>query len=62
MKERDETRNVQVIDRDSAETHRRVYERPVLLALGEIRTLTLGASPGAGESAGGEVRYYNPGP
>lgn len=62
MSESDSLTSVYLPDRKPEVRSRRPYRRPVLQTLGEIRTLTLGASPGTGESAGGEVRYYNPGP
>jgi len=61
MTERDESIKYQETGADPGRTARRAYRRPTLRALGEIRTLTLGASPGTGESAGGEIRYFNSG-
>jgi len=62
MSKSDSLTYVHVPERETPVAPRRAYRRPRLQVLGEIRTLTLGASPGTGESAGGEVRYYNPGP
>lgn len=39
---------------------RRPYEAPCLLPLGDLRELTLGASPGAGDS-GGPTTFRCPG-
>jgi hypothetical protein len=35
---------------------RRVYVAPAILALGDLRDLTLGGSPGVGDSGGGATQ------
>jgi len=39
---------------------RKVYTKPRLEDLGDLRTLTLGGSPGTGESSGGGTRKRRP--
>jgi hypothetical protein len=44
----------------AARPPRRAYEAPAVLPLGDLRELTLGASPGAGDS-GGPTTFRCPG-
>lgn len=47
--------------RGDGEVSRKPYRKPTVLVLGDLRTLTLGGSPGAGDStgAGGIEMVYN---
>jgi hypothetical protein len=46
---------------DPEQSPRRRYARPHLAVYGSVRGLTLGGSPGMGESGGGDMIYKNSG-
>ena len=45
----------------NAGRHRKPYRKPQLEELGDLRTLTLGGSPGTGDSGGGMFSEFPPG-
>lgn len=50
-----------IVEPLEASADRQVYVRPVLTTLGDVRDLTLGGSPGSGDSAGASTEF-SPGP